>query len=287
MKSTFYRILLSSVCILFLLTVGFRHIHTVVFAEQSSSSPESGTTSRIKTASDWLVAKGANYGATDAPDWSNNWGTMWNRIMEAAAWEPGGTAIVTDVLEGKTFYAGSSDRDNKTGSLVNYSSQSLEIYQDKDASDGTSEEPAWTNTATNVWKDSRTGVYWSNSLGSYTNSFTLLTCDFFTNNPRGSYAGGDADCGDAINTCSTFSLDATGDAVPETDWYLPSQKESFQAYIDGMYNQAGVVFTTSSIYWTSTEHSSSSTYAAEATFDVGQFGFVLKNTANHYVRCVR
>lgn len=97
-------------CSIFLALFGLWQVNNVVFAEQSGSSPESGSTSHIKEAYDWLVAKGANYGATNAADWSTSWGTNWDRIMEAAAWEPDGTATAALVPTGLTFYAGNGDR---------------------------------------------------------------------------------------------------------------------------------------------------------------------------------
>ena len=46
----------------------------------------------------------------------------------------------------------------------------------------------------------------------------------------------DAEGGDAVNHCESLSLDAGGDTVDETDWYLPSQKEILQAVINGAGN---------------------------------------------------
>ncbi len=291
------------VCCLFLALFGFYQIEMTVFAEQSGSSPESGTSSRIKTAYDWLVAKGANYGATDAGDWTNNWGTWWNRIMEAAAWEPDGTAAVGDVTMGKTFYAGLGDRTIKTGTYDPatslYLPQSLMNWDDYETGDETGEESSWTNTAgiatTGVWKDGRTGLYWSNAQGQNSNIFpdqNHSACPFFSSTPRGSYDGLDADCGNAINTCGTLSLDADslvagGDADPETDWYLPSQKELQQAYIDGMYNQTNTTFTSSSAFWSSTEYSSTPANAWYVGLGSGATYYSTKVTATNYVRCVR
>lgn len=164
-----------------------------VFAEQSGSSPESGTTSYIKTAYDWLVAKGANYGATDAADWTNSWGTYWDRIMEAAAWEPDGTGTVGNVTIGDTFYSGNNNRTIQTGTL--YQNWELQDYDDLNCtnnngetntacsagdSDYTGEESTWTLkasggtaasvtdnsvtislTSNKVYQDGRTKLYWS------------------------------------------------------------------------------------------------------------------------------
>jgi len=111
---------------------GLWQVKLNVFAEKSGSSPESDTSSRIKTAYNWLVVKGINYGSTDAPDWDSAttypWGTWWNQIMESAAWEPDGSATAGDVPSGFTFYAGLDDRTQKTGTL--FQNQALMNYDD-------------------------------------------------------------------------------------------------------------------------------------------------------------
>lgn len=164
-----------------------------VLAEQSGSSPESGTTSHIREAYDWLVGKGNNYGLTDSSDWSNSWGAYWNRIMEAAGWEPDGSATVANVPVGLTFYAGNNNRTIRTGTL--FQNWELQDYDDLNCSGNngegttacsggdseyTGEESTWTQTATGgtavtvtdnavtvtiasnkVYRDGRTLLYWS------------------------------------------------------------------------------------------------------------------------------
>ena len=328
---------------------GLNELRKMVFAEQSGNSPESNATSRIKTAYDWLVAKGANYGSTDAGDWSNNWGTLWNRIMESATWEPDGTATAGDVVSGKTFYAGNSDRTQKAGELAltgnateaqvadgatfysdsftklegtaslapDYSKQSLQDWDDMRnyywgsfepngaGEDNTDEEATWTNTAgdatTGVWKDGRTGLYWSANQGYHNDLFTRADCSFFSTTPRGAYTGLDTDCGyteaeqggegttvSAINVCGQLSLDADGDDTPETDWYLPSQKELMQAYIDGIFNQTNATFTAYEFFWSSSEYSVDPGYAWYVNLPDGYAGGDVKsNEGNYAVRCVR
>ena len=236
-----------------------------VQAEQTGSSPESGATSRLKQVYDWLVAKSdPDYGGTQPGDWSFDFGTYWNRILYSAFWEPDGTATESDVADGKTFYSGSNNRVKKTGAASSTfpgaSDQQYVQYDDYSGSDYTGEEPTWTNTnalsGSEVWYDTRTGLYWSRMLsGSYSNSFTISSCNFYTSTPRGSYNGSDADCGNAINACGTLSLASTQGESADTDWYLPSQKELDGAYIDGIYNKAGNPFTTTSLFWSSTEFS--------------------------------
>lgn len=198
--------------------VGLMKVRNIVLAEQSGSSPESGATSRIKTIYDSLVA--LTHGSESAGGWGS-WGVMWNRIRSAAEWVPTGDADEADVASGKTFYKDS--RTQKTGTAspsVNWITLSLQDYVDcrgteacteipDQDQDTTAEEATWTNTAgsatTGVWKDTRTGLYWSANQGNSTNVFTRATCDFFTTTPRGAYAGADSDCGDAINTCASLS----------------------------------------------------------------------------------
>ncbi len=186
------------------------HLPHHVFAEQSGSSPESGSTSRIKEAYDWLVGKGTNYGSADAADWTNNWGTYWNRIMEAAAWEPTGSATAAEMPAGLTFYGGSLNRTLQTGTL--YINWHLQGYDDVKCSannaelagactapndEFTGEEGTWTLTSSGgtavsvtdnsvtatissnkVYRDNRTLLYWSDRTSSaIDNEFAYVNAD--------------------------------------------------------------------------------------------------------------
>ncbi len=244
-------------------------------AEQSGSSPESGATSKLKTAYDFLVSKGTNYGNTQPSDWTySSYGTYWDRILYSASWEPDGTATEEDVLSGKTFYSGSSNRTIKLGTATTPTSPGASLqqyvqYDDSQASDYQGEESTWTKTnttpSTEVWLDTRTGLYWARSEPTaLSNSFTVIStgsCPFHTTTPRSDYGNSstDPDCGNSINACAVLSLASISGQSDDTDWYLPSQKELYRAYIDGIYNQAGSSFTTSGFFWSSTEYSASST----------------------------
>ncbi|MFH1543474.1 MAG: DUF1566 domain-containing protein [Patescibacteria group bacterium] len=186
-----------------------------------------------------------------------------SNVLQTGTWSFLGDATEGDVLTGKTFYSNSSTLLTGTAAPpIDFTNQQYSTRDDYagvgggGAEDYMGEESVWTSPIANVWKDERTGVYWSSNQGSMTNNFTAMslnTCDFFNTTPRESYAGGDADCGVAINYCATLNF---GD---RTDWYLPSQKELMQAYIDGMYNQAGTTlanaaaFTTTNYFWSSSE----------------------------------
>ena len=214
-----------------------------------------------------------------------------------------GDAAVDQVLEGKKFYSNSGTL--LTGTYtpptpIDFSNMQYSTYDDYAGGDylgwgGTltddyqGEESEWSNMSVGediAWRDERTGVYWSAHQGTMSNIFTMASCDYFTSIPRSSYDGSDSDCGLAINYCAT--LDFAG----RTDWYLPSQKELMQAYIDGIYNQAGIdeasaaAFVTDNYYWSSSEVSLYSNAAWRVHLDIGGTNFNVKTDAYGGVRCV-
>ena len=277
---------------------------TAVFAEQIGDSPESGAVSRIKAIYDSLTTLG--HGSDSAGGWGD-WGSMWNRIYSAAVWTPSGTATAEDVVASETFYSGS--RTQITGTGPQPIDFSLQQFSERDNFAGTynggsepedymGEEAEWTDYSVDtdeVWKDERTGVYWSADRGVLTsNNFAEISsnlCSYFDENlypTRAEYPGEggvDTDCGDTINYCAT--LDYGG----RTDWYLPSQQELMQAYIDGMYNQAGTdltnsaAFTTANYFWSSSEFSTGSTTAWYVTLANGD-AYGNTKTLENSVRCV-
>lgn len=214
-----------------------------------------------------------------------------------------GDAAVDQVLEGKKFYSNSGTL--LTGTYtpptpIDFSNMQYSTYDDYAGGDylgwgGTltddyqGEESEWSNMSVGediAWRDERTGVYWSAHQGTMSNIFTMASCDYFTSIPRSSYDGSDSDCGLAINYCAT--LDFAG----RTDWYLPSQKELMQAYIDGIYNQAGIdeasaaAFVTDNYYWSSSEVSGSSTHAWNVYLNPGNTDSNFKTYTDNGVRCV-
>ena len=296
LKSKIFYIICITTLIIFGISLGFT-LNIKSNAEQMGSSPDSGGAESVLVGSyNRLVSKGANYGSSSSPDETGNYGTYWNRIIYSATWEPDGTATESDVLSGKTFYSGLNNRTIKTGAgvSIDYSKQSLIAYDDYRSYYGTDyqeEESTWTNTnalsGSEVWYDTRTGLYWARSEpATKTNSFTISTCDFYTTTPRGSYSGADADCGDAINACANLSLASTQGESADTDWYLPSQKELQRAYRDGIYNKTSAAFTTTSYFWSSTEHSSNS---SNAWYVLLHYGYAYNNTkgGGRAARCVR
>lgn len=214
-----------------------------------------------------------------------------------------GDAAVDQVLEGKKFYSNSGTL--LTGTYtpptpIDFSNMQYSTYDDYAGGDylgwgGTltddyqGEESEWSNMSVGediAWRDERTGVYWSAHQGTMSNIFTMASCDYFTSIPRSSYDGSDSDCGLAINYCAT--LDFAG----RTDWYLPSQKELMQAYIDGIYNQAGIdeasaaAFVTDNYYWSSSEVSLNSGIAWRVGLNYGGANLNGKTSTGDGVRCV-
>jgi hypothetical protein len=168
------------------------------------------------------------------------------------------------------------------------------------AEDYQGEEATWTDKTAGgntVWKDERTGLSWTGNLGSKLNQFELSTCAFF-DAAREDYDGtdvgvGNLQCGPAANAINYCAL--LGNSTPYggySDWYLPSQKELMQAYIDGMYNKAGTTlttaaaFTTTSYFWSSSEESVDATFAWRVLLSGGYTYFVDKGVSGN-VRCVR
>jgi len=138
------------------------------------------------------------------------------------------------------------------------------------------------STSPEIWKDERTGLYWSAQQGTNTtNSFTIATCDFYSM-ARGVYTGGDTDCGNSINRCADLNGTTHGG---RTGWYLPSQHELMQAYLNGMYIQTSHSFTTTSWYWSSSGVSHSSSIAWSVLLNYGYVDSYNK-TSNYAVRCV-
>ncbi len=218
-----------------------------VLAEQLSGTPDSGVTSRIKQIYDDLDAMGQ--GSDDSGSWGD-WGAYWNRIRSV---------------------------------VIDYSQQSLQTYDDY-SSPASSEEGNWSQISASpeIWQDERTGLYWSESQGTQAsgNQF-VTTCAFYSSDPRGSYDGTDSNCGASINQCA----DLTDGGY--TDWYLPTQKELQQAYINGIYNQTSGSFATTSNFWSSTERSDNSSYAWWVYLYHGYTRSYDKTTDSLAVRCVR
>lgn len=247
-------------------------------AEQSPGTPNSGVNSILKETYETL--KSLDYGFETGSN-----GAIWNRIISSANWVPNTGLTEADVLKSKTFYEDS--RTIKTGTLdfPLYTDQSLQAKDFRD-SNASSTWSTWSksNSSPEVWLDTRTGLYWSpKQTGTYSNEFTIASCDFFTTTPRGNYNGADPDCGNAINVCANLSLDANGDATPETKWYLPTQAELMQAYLNGIYLGSNPTWVTGDNYWSSTEVNNTSAWYTTLFYGVTTSS---NKTTSYSVRCV-
>ena len=263
----------------------------VIFYSDSRTQ-ETGTLSLVGDATVDQVVSGATFYADDF-------------TLQTGTLSLVGDATVNDVVSGKTFY--SNDFNLLTGTAPSPIDFSLQQYSERDDFAGTYnsgsgpedyqlEEMEWTNQSDGsdtVWKDEHTGVYWSSHQGNMSNIFTnisLNTCDFFNESlypTRAEYPGGDSDCGNAINYCATLSFGG------RTDWYLPTQKELQQAYMDGIYNKAGdtqaeaAAFTWIGAFasWSSSESSAYPTYAWAVYLYDGTTTIAPK-TVSPSIRCV-
>lgn len=201
-------------------------------------------------------------------------------------WSFLGDAQVTEVMSGQKFYSNSGTLLTGTytpPTSIDFSTFQYSTYDDNVEGDYQGEESEWSNMTVGadiVWQDERTGLYWSADRGGRTNIFTVASCDFFTSVPRSSYDGLDTDCGNAINYCATL------DFAERTNWYLPSRKELMQAYIDGMYNQAGASFTNDNTYFSSSEYFLLNNYAWYVGLHHGFTGLVDKTDNHTNIRCV-
>ena len=188
------------------------------------------------------------------------------------------------MLAGQKFYSG-INRTVKTGLFIppvatDFTNQVFSFRDDYAGPNGAGgsedyqgEEATWTNTNAaaepdKVWKDDRTGLYWSSSISTVmSNGFTMSTCPYFSITPPTSIVGG------------------------RSNWYLPNQKELMMAYIDGMYNKAGTTlanaaaFTTTNFYWSSSEVSFDSTTAWLVFLGTGRT-FNANKSDSYSVRCV-
>ena len=275
---------LSSLEIVLLLIIAVLSIGIFVvgdtLAEQSGDTPDSGENSILKET--YINLQGLGYGSDEG-----SYGGMWNRIISAANWVPNGTVSENKVSLGYTFYNGS--RTLKTGTLdyPNYEAQSLQAKDFRD-SNGSDSWSSWEKKNTNpeVWYDKRSGLYWSPNQGNFTNSFTISTCAFFSTTKRGDYNGGDpTNCGNAIEQCATLSLDANGDGTNETKWYLPTQAELMQAYLNGIYLRTNINWVTGNSFWSSTEDQINNSSAWYVTLNYGNTSSKYKTTS-YAVRCV-
>ena len=119
--------------------------------------------------------------------------------------------------------------------------------------------------------DLATGLWWSDRSSSAMDDNFTLTPDNNTGVPVG---------GSAIAFCAALAATNFGG---HNDWYLPTQKQLMQAYIDGSnYNLP----TTGNLFWSSTENYPNPASAWSVLLDFGTTASTTKVTLT-YVRCAR
>ncbi len=184
---------------------------------------------------------------------------------------------------------------------------SLQKYQDKDdwvnsggtTGEYTGEEATWTLIDTftgydsinyagsggdldldsgQVKRDERTGLWWSDCSSVAGTAST--TDNVFTWQAVGSRSTG----GNAIGFCNALNSYNSGAGFGgRNDWYLPTQKELQQAYIDGAANN---LLEPGHYFWSSTQYYSGSSNGWYVTLTNGYTGDTTKGNSR-YVRCVR
>jgi len=132
-------------------------------------------------------------------------------------------------------------------------------------------------------KDNCTGLIWSKPCNGE-------GCDSFSDDSPTTYNWSDTgtntnNWSTVQNATSTASGLCTNGDHQETGWYLPSQKQLMQAYIDGAYGNleaSGV----GRLYWSGTTDSWDTSYAWYTDLSLGgTYGYL--KTYSFYVRCVR
>lgn len=222
----------------------------------------------------------------------------------------GNTAVASSSIQGTSFvltvpqgyYSGADSVTVSTSSVNMFVNQEFQTKDDWVNSGGTTgeytaEEATWTTVSGSpfagygsinyagsggdldlysgtVKQDTRTGLWWSDisavgaSASSTGNVFTLSADG---SRPTGGFAVGFCD---ALNTANFAGY---------ADWYLPTQKQLMQAYVNGSANNLP---NPGNYFWSSTEHYGST---AVAWLVYLGFGFTDANTkvTSNYVRCVR
>ncbi|MEK7609687.1 MAG: DUF1566 domain-containing protein [Patescibacteria group bacterium] len=208
-----------------------------------------------------------------------------------------GTAVAGDLANNKIAFSAGSQI---TGTMfTNMKNQTKDDYVNGAGTTGeyTSEESTWSAVsgspfsgydainylgATDLYsgavkQDGRTGLWWSDVMAVGATAST--TTNVFTLSADGSRPTGGLAIGfcDALNSASFAGY---------TDWYLPTQKQLMQAYIDGASNN--LLNAGSNSYWTSTEDYSTTNNAWRSGFKFS--GTIISNTkvtTTGTVHCVR
>jgi hypothetical protein len=275
-KSIFYvdRRVVVSIAFLILLFPMFSFLTPTILRNTLADHSHSGVPGNTRTSYIQelynTLKDDLGHGTEGAGSWGD-YGSMWNRIFSSALrqqdlgdlWSDGQQQ---DLHRSQAYVMyDDSEVTNDVNHVKLFSSPWTQVYDDTDVE---------------IWRDERTGLYWTNELSTEEdNEFDLENCNFFDLKNRGSYDGLDLDCGDAINYCATLDLDGM------TNWYLPTRDELSQAYINGMYIETDVGFATDSFFWSSTEYSGDVTKAWTLNVSNGR-ALEYGKTNEISVRCV-
>lgn len=130
-----------------------------------------------------------------------------------------------------------------------------------------------------VQKDTRTGLWWTDLMAE-TGSASTTTNIFTLTGVAGQGDGTRPTGGHAINFCEALN---TASFAGKNDWYLPTQKQLMQAYINGSANN---LLRPNYYFWSSTEYYNSAAYAWRVALYYGNADNNSK-TNRYSVRCVR
>ena len=125
-----------------------------------------------------------------------------------------------------------------------------------------------------VKQDGRTGLWWSDIMA--VGAVASTTDNQFTLTADGARPTG----GNAIGFCGALN---TANFGGRNDWYLPTQKQLMQAYIDGSANNLS---NPGYYFWSSTEYYSNAAYAWYVYLNYGYTYYDTK-VNRYYVRCTR
>ena len=208
-----------------------------------------------------------------------------------------GTAVAGDLANDKIAFVGGSQI---TGTMfTNQKNQTRDDWVNSGGTTGeyTGEEATWVTVTGSpfagydsinyagsggdldlfsgaVKQDTRTGLWWSDI--SAVAGVASSTSNVFGAATDGTRPTG----GNAIGFCDALN---TANFAGHNDWYLPTQKQLMQAYIDGSANNLA---NPGYSFWSSTEHYNLTAFAWNTYLYLGYTGYSTKVTS-YYVRCIR
>ena len=272
----------------FIILLGYSLVRlgVFVFAEQHGSTPESSSTSHLKTLYDSLVS--SSFGSESAGAWGD-WGTMWNRIYSAITWTPSGDASPSDVASGKTFYASSRILQTGQGSLqptpapvtpaVGDASRLNTIYKAvKTISYGAETSGAWGDWGS-MWNRIYSAASWTASSANAAVTDVLSGKTFYSGATRNQLTGtslasgvvcvNNSDC--FTGTCTTFYQDSDSDTYGNSSASTKRCGATYTVYVTNStdcYDSNGLVYPGSTTCSTTNRGDGSYDYNCNGAGDV-------------------